>query len=128
MVSYTKMFHIFITKQVSGWCGSNSNIKLSLWNNDVDKVCPNCGLVNEISKHMTHRRHKGRVTLFHESLIDVTNCLECAHVDIDLVSVIEPLSTIVHCRRSCRRHHCHSPPSSNAAATAAIVVQGTVPH
>jgi hypothetical protein len=73
MASYTQMFHIFITNQASGWCGSNS--KLSVWDNDGNNGCPNCGLVNETSKHMTHCRHEGCVTLLHESIIEVTNCL-----------------------------------------------------
>jgi hypothetical protein len=64
MASYPKMFQIFISKQVSGWCGSNS--KLSLWDSNVDNTCPNCGMVNETSKHMTRCTHEGRVTLLHE--------------------------------------------------------------
>jgi len=63
MVSYTKMFGIFITKQVSGWCSSNN--KLSIWDDEVDNMCPNCGVDNESLKHVTHYRHKGRVTLLY---------------------------------------------------------------
>jgi hypothetical protein len=58
--SYPKMFHVFVTKQISGWCGFNS--KISLWDTSISNVCPNCGMVKETSKHMTQCKHKGRVT------------------------------------------------------------------
>jgi hypothetical protein len=51
MSTYPKMFRIFVAKQVSGWCGSNS--KRSLWDTSINNICPNCGMQNEYSKHMT---------------------------------------------------------------------------
>jgi len=42
MASYDKMFRIFVSKQVSGWCGSNS--KQSLWDATISIMCPNCGI------------------------------------------------------------------------------------
>jgi hypothetical protein len=51
MDSYPKMFRIFVAKQVSGWCGSNN--KRSLWDSNIANICPNCGMTNETSKHMT---------------------------------------------------------------------------
>ncbi len=42
MASYPKMFQVFISKQVPGWCGSNS--KQSLWETTISNMCPNCGL------------------------------------------------------------------------------------
>jgi len=51
MSEYPKPFRTFITKQVSGWCGCNS--KLSLWEETVNNICPQCGCENETSKHLT---------------------------------------------------------------------------
>jgi hypothetical protein len=62
MESYSKMFHIFMTKQVSGWYGSNS--KQSLWDTTIKNECPKCHLTHETSKHLTWCSHKGRLTLF----------------------------------------------------------------
>jgi hypothetical protein len=38
MAGYPKTFRTFVTKQVSGWCGSNS--KLLLWEEGVENKCP----------------------------------------------------------------------------------------
>lgn len=51
MASYPKMFGVFVAKQVSGWCGSNS--KRSLWDSSIANICPNCGKFKETSKHLT---------------------------------------------------------------------------
>ncbi len=87
IASYPQMFRIFISKQVSGWCGSNS--KLSLWDSNVDNICPNCGIINETSKHMTRCTHDSRVTLFRESVEEVTECLEEANAEPVLITMIE---------------------------------------
>jgi hypothetical protein len=87
MASYPKMFRIFIMKQVSGWCGSNS--KHSLWDTSISNICPNCGLVRETSKHLTQCKHVGHVQLFHESTQEVITCLENANMDPILIDIIE---------------------------------------
>jgi hypothetical protein len=87
MASYPKMFRIFITKQVSGWCGSNS--KRSLWDTSISNICPNCGPVRETSKHLTWCKHVGRVQLFRESTQEVITCLENANVDPILIDIIK---------------------------------------
>ncbi len=51
MAGYQKMFRIFFTKQVLGWCGLNS--KCSLWDTSISNICPNCSMVCKTSKHMT---------------------------------------------------------------------------
>ncbi len=87
MASYLKMLHLFITKQVSGWRGSNS--KCTLWDTSILSICPNCGYAMETSKHLTCCMHEGRVTLFHESTKEVVTCLENANVDLILTDIIE---------------------------------------
>ena len=87
MASYPKMFRIFVTKQVSGWCGSNS--KQSLWDTTISTMCPNCGIARETSKHLTRCTHVGRVKLFRSSIADVIYCLEVGNVDVELITMIE---------------------------------------
>jgi hypothetical protein len=51
MAGYPKMFQIFVTKQVLGWCSLNS--KRSLWDTFMITICPICSMVCKTSKHMT---------------------------------------------------------------------------
>jgi hypothetical protein len=87
MDSYPKMFRVFIMKQVSGWCGSNS--RCSLWDTSVSNICPNCGLVRETSKHLTRCKHEGRVILFCELTQEVVTCRKNANVDPNSIDIIE---------------------------------------
>jgi hypothetical protein len=87
MSSFPKMYRIFVLKQVSGWCGTNS--KISLWDLTISNLCPNCGMVKETSKHMTRCLHEGRVKLFRESMMDVISHLDHANVDRELVTIYE---------------------------------------
>ncbi len=87
MKSVPKTYRIFVTKQVSGWCGTNS--KVSLWDSTITNTCPNCGTVKETSKHVTRCQHVGRVQIFRESMSDVISHLESANLDPDLVSIYE---------------------------------------
>ena len=87
MASCPKMYRIFVTKQVSGWCGSNS--KQSLWDSSISNMCPNCRLARETSKHLTRCTHPGRVKLFRSSIADVIKCLEVGNADVELITIIE---------------------------------------
>jgi hypothetical protein len=88
ITSYPKMFRIFISKQVSGWCGSDS--KLSLWNSSADNICPNCGMINKTSKHMTRCTHECWVFLLRESIQEVMECLKQANAEPDLITLCKP--------------------------------------
>ena len=87
IASYPKMFRVFISKQVSGWCGSNS--KQSLWDKTISNMCPNCGSERETSKHLTRCQHTGRVELFRISIKNIISCFEQANVDVELITIIE---------------------------------------
>ena len=87
MASYLKIFQIFVPKQVSGWCGSNS--KQSLWDTTISNMCPNCGIARETSKHLTRCTHIGRVQLFCSSIADVISCLEIGDINIERITIIE---------------------------------------
>ena len=95
MASYGKMFRIFVSKQVSGWCGSNS--KQSLWDATISNMCPNCGIAQETSKHLTRCTHIGRVQLFRSSIADVISCLEVGNVDVELITIIEDYLLLQGC-------------------------------
>ncbi len=95
MASYPKMFRIFVSKQVSGWCGSNS--KQSLWDTTISNMYPNCGTARETSKHLTRCQHVGRVQLFRTSIADVISCFEQANVDVDLITIISLSERLCFC-------------------------------
>ncbi len=87
MDSYPKMFCIFIAKQVLGWCGLNS--KQSLWDTSINNICPNCGMLNETSNHMTQGKDPGRLDLLWESIDNILTHLEKANAPIPLIEMIE---------------------------------------
>jgi hypothetical protein len=95
MASYDKMFRIFVSKQVSGWCGSNS--KQSLWDATISNMCPNCGIARKTSKHLTRCTHIRRVQLFRSSIADVISCLEVGNVDVKLITIIEDYLLLQGC-------------------------------
>ncbi len=87
MAGYPKTFRTFVTKQVSGWCGSNS--KLSLWEKSVDSKCPQCGCEHENSKHLTRCTDPGRLMQLRQSIECVMDILSEANVDHNLSDIIE---------------------------------------
>jgi hypothetical protein len=95
MASYDKMFRIFISKQVSGRCASNS--KQSLWDATISNMCPNCRIARETSKHLTRCTHIGRVQLFCSTIADIISCLEVGNVDVELITIIEDYLLLQGC-------------------------------
>jgi hypothetical protein len=87
MSSLPKMYRIFVSKQVSGWCGTNN--KVSLWDSTIINSCPSCGMANKTSKHMTCCLQAGRFKLFCESMVVVITHLNHANVDPELVSIYD---------------------------------------
>jgi hypothetical protein len=95
MASYNKMFRIFVSKQVSGWCGSNC--KQSLWDATISNMCPNCGIAQETSKHLTRCTHIGGIQLFRLLIADVISCLEVGNVGVELITIIEDYLLLQGC-------------------------------
>jgi predicted RNA-binding Zn-ribbon protein involved in translation (DUF1610 family) len=87
MAAYPKTFRTFVTKQVSGWCGCNS--KLSLWEENVSNKCPQCGMDNKNSKHLTRCKDPGRLLQLKQSIEKVMDVLEDANVTSELAQMIE---------------------------------------
>jgi hypothetical protein len=52
-------------------------------------MCPNCGLTQETSKHLTRCSHVCWVNPFQELIKDVQYCFEQVNVDVDLITIIE---------------------------------------
>jgi hypothetical protein len=84
---YPKTFCTFITKQVSGWCGSNS--KLSLWEDNIINKCPQCGLEHKNSKHLTRCGDPGRLLQLHKSIKSIMDVLDDANVTSELTKMIK---------------------------------------
>ena len=87
MHRYPKMFRNWVTKQVSGSCGTNH--ELSKMDDTVIDECPNCQHVPETSKHMTRCRHDGRRNLFLESASLVLDCLAEAQPEPELIDMLD---------------------------------------
>jgi hypothetical protein len=73
-------------------------------------------MISETSKHMTRRPHKGRVSLFHESMADATSHLERANVNAKLIAIYELYLTGqgLVTMESCTPHLSHFLPLSRA--------------
>jgi hypothetical protein len=87
MAAYPKTYCTFVTKQVSGWCGCNS--KLSLWEENVSNKCPQCGMYNKNSKHLTRCKVPGCLLQLKQSIEKVMDMLEDANVTSELAQMIE---------------------------------------
>jgi hypothetical protein len=87
MAGYPKTFRTFVTKQVSGRCGCN--LKLLLWEENVDSKCPQCGCEHENSKHPTRCTDPGRLMQLRQSIDSVMDILSNANVDQDLSDIIK---------------------------------------
>ncbi len=84
---YPKTFCIFITNQVSGWCGCNS--KLLLWEENIINKCPQCGCDHETSKHLTSCTDPGCVLQLHNSIKAIMDVLNNANVTSESADIIE---------------------------------------
>ena len=66
MKSYPKMYRVWLTKHVSGCCGTNK--QMSYWNKDWSAMCPSCETVVETAQHVTRCRDKGRKKMLRHSV------------------------------------------------------------
>jgi hypothetical protein len=81
-----EMFSIWVTKQVSGFCGTNHMLN-AIYGNVVD-VCPNCGQTPEKSSHIPRCRDAGRSLMFRKSVDTLVNWMEQQQSDRELVYLI----------------------------------------
>jgi len=65
---YPRTYKTWLTKQVSGICGTNDQLR---YFRKVENKCPNCGWSPETSKHMTRCQDNGRVLLFQQGVAKI---------------------------------------------------------
>ena len=66
MKSFPKMFRVFITKQVSKFCGTNCQLKHI--DDKINHVCPSCGNDGKSSRHITRCNDPGRRVMLEHSV------------------------------------------------------------
>jgi hypothetical protein len=81
-----EMFSVWVTKQVSGFCGTN-HMKNVIYGNVVD-VCPNCGHTPEKSSHIPRCRDSGRSIMFRKSVDTLVTWMEQQQSDRELIHLI----------------------------------------
>lgn len=69
MDSLPKMFQVWITKHVSGFCGNNRH--LARLYSKIENRCHCCGAMNESINHITRCPNPGRVKMFDETVSDL---------------------------------------------------------
>jgi len=87
MKGFPEMFRIWVTKQVSHFCGTNR--QLSRIHTDVKNVCPSCGRRDESTRHITRCRDAGRTAMFSQSVTEIVSWLESKRTDPTLVSLFQ---------------------------------------
>lgn len=85
MKGFPKIFRIWVTKQVSHFCGTNR--QLSRLKTGVANVCPSCGHRDESTRHITRCRDEGRTAMFSKSTQEITSWLETQRTDPALVAL-----------------------------------------
>lgn len=81
-----EMYSIWLTKQVSGFCGTNHMLN-NIYGNVVDP-CPNCGFNPERSRHIPLCRDKGRTATYSVSVQRLVEWLVSQQTDAELTALI----------------------------------------
>lgn len=87
MTRAPEMFSVWVTKQVSGFCGSNHMMN-HIYGDVVDR-CPNCGHSPEEANHMLHCRSSDRVAVFTSSVMKLSEWLHKQQTDFELNLLIK---------------------------------------
>jgi hypothetical protein len=77
------MFLVWVTKQVSGFCGTNHMLK-NIYGDVVDE-CPNCHMTPEHSSHMCLCADSGRDSVYQLSVSKLCDWLVTQHTDPELI-------------------------------------------
>ena len=87
MLRYPQMFRAWVTKHVSGSCGTN--MQLSRTNHTITNQCPCCNHPDESTVHITRCLDEGRHTMFRQSLEILLNWMDTSGADPDLRECLE---------------------------------------
>jgi hypothetical protein len=82
MKIYPKMYRVWLTKHVSGCCGTNK--QMSYWKPGWSAMCPSCGSVVERTSHVTRCREPGRKKMLHSSVGELVNWVYETTDDYDM--------------------------------------------
>ena len=87
------MFKAWLFKQTSSFCATGQN--MAQWFDDDITECPNCGLIDETSRHLLHCSDPGRFLLFRQRSREMELWMAQPHTDPILPSIITLY--IFHC-------------------------------
>jgi hypothetical protein len=77
---------MWVFKQSLKFCARGRN--MGRWFGSEHTSCPNCGMEDEDSNHLMHRRDSGHFALFREEVNKLTAWLQSSHTDPDLARVL----------------------------------------
>ena len=87
MSRFPQQFQIWVTKQVSHFCGTNK--QRHRIDSSIDHCCPSCGERNESASHITRCLEDGRSEMFRDSVDSLVRWASSQHTDPDLIQLIE---------------------------------------
>ena len=90
MKGYPKMYRVWLTKHVSGCCGTNK--MMSYWKPDWTAMCPSCGHVVETTEHITRCGEYSRRRMLSSS---VDNLISWFYETTDDYDMAMSLSTLL---------------------------------
>ena len=86
MKGASEMWSVWVTKQVSGFCGVNHVLRH--FQPGVVDVCPNCGVSPEPSSHIYSCRDEGRSDLFQQSVDKISSWMAAQRTDPELMNIL----------------------------------------
>ena len=87
MDSLPRMFQVWITKHVSGFCGNNKHL-VRLYPS-ITNQCHCCGAPNESTNHITRCPNPGRVKMFDETVFDLIQWMKSRDGHPTLIQAIQ---------------------------------------
>jgi hypothetical protein len=87
MHAFPQMYRVWITKHVSGFCGTNK--QLSRMDSSVTNKCMCCGRRDEDKRHISRCPDPGRSTLFAQTVNDLIKWMGNSNSDIELTLAIQ---------------------------------------
>ena len=87
MTKLPQMYRVWITKHVSGFCGTNK--QLSRMQSSTQNRCMCCCRRGEDRLHITRCPDPGRSAMFNQTVEDLINWMKRSNGDIDLILVLQ---------------------------------------
>jgi hypothetical protein len=87
MHTLPQMYRVWLTKHVSGFCGTNK--QLSRMSSSMDNKCMCCGGKNEDKLHITRCPDPGRTTLFTQTVLELIEWMTKSNSDRELILALQ---------------------------------------